>query len=143
MNIGTKYNATMTIKEIARAVRADLAAASKAGVLPAGVRVSVRADSGALRVRVTKTPFQILSCEYLEGAVSGGVGRYTQLANAVLETVTALVQAYNYDNSDTMTDYFNVRFYDGVASFDYLLESAERAQWNEYKKELPLPEFTQ
>jgi hypothetical protein len=42
----------------------------------------------------------------------------TAAAVALRETLNEILRAYNYDGSDPMTDYYDVRFY-GRAEYDY------------------------
>ena len=52
--------------------------------------------------------------------------RYTPEVVDALAKLNAIHASYNYDNSDIMTDYFNVRFY-GNAVIDWKIEDGERA----------------
>ena len=51
--------------------------------------------------------------------------RYTPEASSALETIKGMLSSYNFDDSDSMTDYFHVNFY-GDVKFSWRDESAER-----------------
>jgi len=52
---------------------------------------------------------------------------YHEEARAVLKTLDNLLRAYNYDGSDTMTDYFDVNFYQSI-DFSHGMCEADRAK---------------
>lgn len=54
-----------------------------------------------------------------------GPSRYTAAGSALIKALEAILGAYNHDGSDTMTDYFDVKFY-GNASVDGTWEAVER-----------------
>ena len=54
-------------------------------------------------------------------------------ARALVDKLEAMLCAYTYDKSDTMTDYFNYRFHESV-EFDGCLTHAEREAWNSERK---------
>lgn len=132
---GSKYRATekATDAQIAKMIREDIKAAQKAGELPAGLKVSVRIGGGrtcsSIRVEVTAAPFQVLSDESLAASLTPNVyvrcERYSDQAKVVSARLKAIHNAYNFDDSDAMVDYFHVRFY-GEVGFDWQLEKAER-----------------
>jgi hypothetical protein len=67
-------------------------------------------------VKVDAVPFPIVNAEYVKAAVvhapyDRDLHRHTPEATALLKKVEALVAAYNFDGSDSMTDYFHVNFY--------------------------------
>lgn len=105
------------VKDIARDVRADIKAAIKDGrlVLPEGASVGVRISrfSGGTSINVEVRGLK--SSQVFLGRDDWDRSRIVEpvadRANAVL---TALLGAYNYDGSDTMTDHFDVRFYGSV-----------------------------
>jgi hypothetical protein len=138
---GTKYEATqgMDTAEIAGLVRAEVKAAIKAGTLPKGLKVSIRTDKysmgSSIRIRVVSCPYQVLSTEALEEACGrtpvGGVGYVracdttTDEAKAVIATLTAMGEAYNWSHIDSMSDLYNTRFHLSV-EHDGDLCNAER-----------------
>lgn len=131
---GSKYDRSLNIVEIAKLVRGEIKAAIKSGAMPA-CKVSVRSDKNSLRVEVTEVPagFVICSPERVRHErdypyePSYSRGRFTPEAQAVREMLQSFMDAYNRDNSDIMTDYFDVNFY-GHAEFNWELEAADKAR---------------
>lgn len=129
---GEKYRATKGLdrKAIKKLIVADIKAAQKSGELPA-MKVSVTSPRhSAMNVEISATSFAVLSDEYLNDVASGTVEyngriRYSAEATRVIKAIEAIVNAYNFDDSDSMTDYFYCRFYDTV-SFADDMEDAER-----------------
>lgn len=130
---GTKYDATrdLPLTEVCKRIRQDIKDAIAGGLLPK-LKVSVRKqDYRAMSLRVTDVPasFRLYLPEYLAWARANpsadeyGNGPYydygsphrgqrmTPEYESVLQVLTEIAQAYNRDNSDSMVDYFDVRFY--------------------------------
>ncbi len=117
---GSKYDKALTTVEIAARIRTDIKAAVKAGELPA-LKYSVKKDHHkAIDITLANAPFGILDETRVLNDAKGlpANGSYWMSAEArkVKEAVEALANAYNYDRSDPMTDYFDVGFY---LSVDY------------------------
>lgn len=127
---GSKYENTrnLSTKDIAARIRGDIKEALARGVLPAGLKVSVRYRSfsggSAIDLRVTAFPegFTLHNPAYLrhehETRNQGwqpfpGDRDSTEWA-AVRAALKSIHGAYNRDNSDSMTDYFDVRYYGDV-----------------------------
>jgi hypothetical protein len=136
---GSKFDSNLSIVEIAKRVRADIKAAIKAGDLPAGLKVSVRAEtfSGgcALRVCIMACPFNIMNIARVEFDMDHPHdypeteevrARYNERASEMQEALDSIVQAYNRDSSDIASDYFNVKFYDGHPTFCHELHQSHR-----------------
>lgn len=131
----SKFVSGRNIADAAKLVRADIKAAIAAGLLPAGLKTSVRIDrysmGQSLNVKITACP----------GVVVASVARvrfdlehprdFTRLpllsaeATRIVETIRAIVAAYNYDRSDAMYDHFDVSFY-GSVDFEHGLQEASR-----------------
>ncbi len=129
---GPKYDKTLSSTEIAVRVRGDIKAAIIAGNLPRGLKVSVRtkyfAGGSSITCEVTAVPvgMRALSVEFLRDEIrSSPWARYTHEAKDVLDKIEALLNAYNFDGSDSQSDYFHVNFYTHV-KFAFDLEQAER-----------------
>ena len=129
--VGAKAEATygLDVADIAKLVRKDVTAARKAGDIPADVKVSVRIDrysmGQSINVRATlpdrparvpiSDPRSILygrPDDQYPGAMT-----YTVEADKLSDLLNGIVDAYNWDNSDVMTDYFSSRFH-GMVSID-------------------------
>lgn len=138
---GAKYDATKSLStvEIAKRIRSDVKAAIAAGRLPQGLKVSVRSDSfsggTSIDLRITALPasFAIMSPRYVkwchENVQEARYGRspfrheeiYTSEFAQLLKSLKAIHSAYNRNNSDAMSDYFDVAYY-GDAGIDWQLE---------------------
>jgi hypothetical protein len=127
--VGAKYEETKGLSrvEIAKLFRADVKASQKAGQLPASLKLSVRCSQGkSIDVEIARWDGEFLSVaskvEALEDAC--GVKRHGEWVRpsdamatelqAAINVMESMLQAYNYDDSDLMTDYFNTRFYGHV-----------------------------
>jgi hypothetical protein len=115
---GSKYDKSLSRKEIAVRVRADLKEAVKAGELPAA-KYSVRIESGSVNVTVSGLPFEVLDekrvlADHDQPNVFSGRNWISDQALALQNKIEALVGAYNFDGSDIQSDYFHVNFYSTV-----------------------------
>lgn len=120
---GKKYSRGMDVKEIAALVRGEIKAAVKSGELPKALKASVRIDrySGgrSIDVKLTCPGLKVYSVPRLladrdEPNVYSGLNWMSDEASEVTKKVKAMLDAYNFDGSDTMTDYFHVNFYSEV-----------------------------
>lgn len=141
--VGAKYEATkrLDVKEIAARMRADIAEAKANGKLPHAVKVSIkiRRFSGgqSIDLRIVAIPADVVMlnpdrvrwerdnpnegyhmCPYRD--------RWTPEAAAILATCEQIHASYNRDNSDSMSDYFDVNYY-GHAEFDWQLRRDREA----------------
>lgn len=132
---GAKYAATerLDLADVAKLIRADI----KAQV--PGVKVSVRisryAGGQSLRVDVKSVPegVEVANAERVRFDLEHGPYAYTHLpllsaeGEAILAQLRAIVSAYNRDNSDIQSDYFDVRFYSNC-TFESSVREASRAR---------------
>lgn len=123
--IGSKCQATkdLGVKEIAKLIRRDLKATfGKAWKFSVCIRRY--AGGQAIDVEIKNAP-----CLLFRKATSPRAQAYhqtterTAAANLAIETAQGIMDAYNFNDSDCMTDYFSVRFY-GSAKIDYSLDPA-------------------
>lgn len=136
VSYGEKYAAVSGTANIAKALRADLKTLVKAGKLPRGLKVSVTierfAGGSSITMLVKACPFQLQNADWLarQGSHSYNEAtrfpRYTVAGKALLNTFERMMGAYNHDGSDSMVDYFDVRFYQH-AELGRDLERAEKA----------------
>lgn len=128
---GAKYDASLSKAEIAARIRADIKAAQKAGDLPAmtvSVRCRTATYSKAIDIRITAWSGPICSTKRVREDMTGAYTHtpmYSRAALALLDSVKAIADAYNYDRSDMQTDYFDVNFYLSV-DFSYDLRDASQ-----------------
>ena len=114
MITGSRYadTATLTTTEIARRIRADLKTAQTDGTLDATLKFSVKTEyfAGGSAVNATIKGYT----GTLLGPDQHGRERWTPQARELAGTVRKIVDAYNYDGSDTRADYSNKRFHSHV-----------------------------
>ena len=124
-----KYEAGLDIAEIAKRLRREIRAAVKAEELPK-CKYSVRIDrysmGQSLHVSITETPFPIHNRRYLELEHAsltlegperpslrmelGEYQRWTQEAIDLIPKVEVMANQWNYDGSDSQTDYYHVNY---------------------------------
>lgn len=118
---------------IAALIRKDIKDAIAAGALPKGLKVSVKTDKfsggSAIRMRIVECPVPVKNPEHAKWMAENPRGydnpheRYTLEARQIRERLQAIHGAYNFDNSDSTTDYSHVNYY-GRVEFDSALEGA-------------------
>jgi len=137
-SVGSKYDKSLDIAAIAKRVRADIKEAVKAKALPAGkygVTISRYSGGRSLNVKVRGLPegFVLLNPERVKREAANPhefipdshCPRYTAEGKAMLTLLERIASAYNYDRSDTMTDFFSVNYYCHV-DVDWELEKRLR-----------------
>ena len=121
-NEGARYEAGLRGPEIAKRVRADIKAAVAKRALPAA-RYSVRSGfaTHAMTIDVTISDVEVLvlnverlAHDHAHPHASCSIPWMSDEASALIDAVRAIVNAYNFDNSDSQTDYFNVNFYEQI-----------------------------
>jgi hypothetical protein len=132
--LGAKYRANMTGPEIAKAIRADIKAAQKAGDLPAmtvSVRSRLSTHAMAIDVEIKAWSGQVWSTARARYDVmrTGGPipSRLSHSASLLLDAVKSYADAYNYDRSDLATDYHNVNFFGSVDFAPELTDASREA----------------
>jgi hypothetical protein len=145
ISYGNKYEATKgaDLADIAKLVRKDIKAAVATGKLPAGLKASVRIDrfSGGQSLDVTVTEYAgpvLNPARVAAERKNPHDSHYLEpwmhpTAAAVENTLKAIVGAYNFDGSETMVDYYHVRFY-GSVSFAEDLKRRDRGESTEASK---------
>jgi len=105
---GSKYQATKGLftKDIAKLIREDLKQfkGCKFGVKSGINNLDISINSVPFEVKRAATTLELLNNEYATEV-------YTEEYWELVKQVKAIAEAYNYDDSDSMTDYFNTRFY--------------------------------
>jgi hypothetical protein len=107
---GSKYEATKHLpgKDLPKLVRADLKAAFPR--FKFSVRRRTFSGGSSIDVVIVRAP----------GLIVGPVIAKDSEAQLVLFRCKGIIEAYNYDHGDIMSDYFNVRFYSDVKFCDVL-----------------------
>lgn len=138
---GSKYeaNAGKSLPELAKLMREDIKAAKKRGQLPKALKVSVRSEyfsgGGAIRMSITALPedqrlyterYAIETDNFTRSPdCFSDVKRYTDEVTSWIDVLKEIHQAYNRNNSDSMSDYFDVNYY-GDVGVHWKLDSARR-----------------
>jgi len=124
-----QYDSTLDIVEIAKRVRASIKAMQKAGLfsdMKAGVRIERYSMGQALHVTITKWAGPIHNPAWARADRSNpeDLPRYAPRAAKALAVLRILADGWNYNNSDSMTDYYDVNYALSV-NFDTELHSAD------------------
>jgi hypothetical protein len=110
------------VKEIAKDIRTDIKKAIKEGTLPNDLKVSVTMRSPRC-INITYTTntknIVMLKCNDCYSKIQNcyetcGILwnlNYSETGNKLDETIKKIANAYNYDNSDVQSDYFDVNYY--------------------------------
>lgn len=132
---GAKYAATehLDLADVAKLIRTDIKA--QVPGVKASVRISRYAGGQSLRVDVKSVPegVEVANAERVRFDLEHGPYAYTHLpllsveGEAILAKLRAIVSAYNRDNSDIQSDYFDVRFYSNC-TFESSVREASRAR---------------
>lgn len=113
MGEGSKYQATKgeTCAQIAKRIRKDI----KAIELPEGVTVQVVSDYNSIGINVRGlSDAQTYLPQDDDDRANFRRQEYTPVAQKLIDELTTIHHAYNYDNSDIQSDYFDVRYYGRV-----------------------------
>jgi hypothetical protein len=101
----------------------------------------------SLDVTIKHTDFQVVNPDRVrfrvenpewDHAKTNAPTLYTTDGEALLKRVKEIVQAYNFDDSDSMSDYYHVNFWQKI-EFDYDLDGLIERQEIETAQRLGLP----
>jgi hypothetical protein len=119
-NARDKFDASLDIKEIAKRLRKEIKAMQKMG-LYAGMKVSVRIErySGgqSLSVTIKSWDGELLNPAWIaaDPDYRYEVDKWTPRVCKALEVLKRLANQWNYNNSDSQVDYFDVNYYTHVS----------------------------
>lgn len=119
--VGAKYEKDRSMKEIARLVKIDIAEQVKAENLPKA-KYTVRYSSAhgqSLKIRVSELPagFDLLNPKRVASERSDAHGwygqypRFSENGRAFRDALNEIGRAYQFDRSDSASDFYNVNFY--------------------------------
>ena len=123
---GSKYDRNLDIKDIAKLVRKELAAEypTKDG-WKFSVKIDRYAGGQSMDVFILSIPenvhaydAEVYDIHFKTMNGEGGAWdamKFTDSFKRKFDDIKAIQDQYNYDNSDTMTDYFDVNFYGHVS----------------------------
>jgi hypothetical protein len=129
-NAHSKFDPSLNIKEIAKRLRKEIKNMQKLGIYT-GMKVSVRIErySGgqSLNVTITKWDGQLHNPNWIAADQDDRheYHRHTPKVLKALEVLKQLANQWNYDNSDSMVDYFDVNYYTHV-KVDWELDRDDR-----------------
>lgn len=127
-------------KKLTKAMRDDLARAVTEGILPAGTKVSVRKNHyKSFSVEIVGWVGPVFVDAYYahlldekgtpwtrpdywapnmihDRSMRYGHEEYTRALNEALYAIDKIINRHNYNNSDAMTDYFDVGYYENVTA---------------------------
>lgn len=109
---GANYDPSMSLADVANAVRRQFAADIADGFLPRGTVFSVTVKDKHITVTLMRMPgVQLVAREWALDPKFEGT-RTTESREKVLKYVGSVLDSYNHDKSDIQSDYFDVKFYD-------------------------------
>jgi hypothetical protein len=120
--VGNKYQEvkSLSVVEIAKLVRKDLKQFNDC-------KFSVTSDRNTISIYLKDSPLNRLEI-YDQSQELGWGGKVISIEKDLRKKVKEILDQYNYNNSEIMTDYFDVNFY----SYFYLDSDLE----NKYKDQL-------
>lgn len=113
--------------QVAKDIRGDLKSAHDAGLLPPGTSCSVKSRkfAGGQSVNVVLQGLPDTAIYEPMSLLNGrGFGRPTPYAKALTHVLETITDAYNRQDVDSMTDYFNVAYYSHAT-----IEDERTATW--------------
>ena len=120
--VGSKYQRNLDIKDISKDIRSHLNKNFKG--FKFSVRISRYSMGQSLDVSIKGFPKGfVLFSEYNLNCMKNGIepdfymsrkGKYSDEATMLRDYIEKVISSYNYNDSDSMTDYFNVNFYSNV-----------------------------
>lgn len=118
--VGAKYDKGLRAKDIAKLLREEVKTAIKAGTLPA-MKLSITTSGyRSINVTVMEIDTVVMNPERIakEQAVGPSVHVadchypiFNETGKSILDTLRSMVMQYNYDRSDSQSDYFDTNFY--------------------------------
>lgn len=128
---GPKYVKGRPVKDIAKLVRQELKEASKGSGPLRGAAFSVRSDHNSIKIEINNVTDVIVNTKRVRRDIRHEHSEepfYNARGRAIVKAVEDIANAYNYDRSDTMTDYFNVGFYLTVGFGSFATTQREQAR---------------
>jgi hypothetical protein len=110
---GSKYQATknLDVKEIAKLIRQEIKA-TFSNDWKFSVRIDRFANGQSIRTNITQLPTEVKL--YSDETNHWGGKEYSKEITDAINKVKMMSSKYNYDDSDMMVDYYNVKFYNHI-----------------------------
>ena len=117
---GGRYDSNLSTTDICKKVRQHLKDEATYNPLFVGSKFSVRKDHHkSIYIRVMEMNFNPKNPEHIQETMNGAYRSsspwLTPDGQAFIGRIESLLNSYNFDGSDTQTDYFHVNFYKDVA----------------------------
>lgn len=139
---GEKFDPDMyDAAEIAKHIRADVKSAYDAGLLPAGTTVAVTTDKYSMGQSINMVLRGVPDNKvrsFMRLPEAGEVNEWTPYSKALDKVMERLVDAYNKQDVDSMTDYSHVRYY-GFSRIETEHEAAWRTEQTARRKAARTP----
>lgn len=115
--VGSNYTG-LTVKETAVEIRKVLK-----DILPE-VKFSITSDYNSIDITIKSSPYEYKHLEYISSRDPAEYRAFERENNKEIEAIQEyckrLLNSYNYDDSDSQTDYFDVHFYKNISMYrDY------------------------
>ena len=107
--IGNKYNSDLSTVECAKLIRKELKEKFKNIVF--SIHSEYYSMGSSITIRILNCGFNFVNPLYNSNNFSVDVPYYTEKALQLLNEIKKTAQQYNYDRSDSQTDYFDNHFY--------------------------------
>jgi hypothetical protein len=123
--IGSNYKSGISVKDIAAEIRKHLKTRFPE------VKFSITSDYNRITITIKSSPYQYLKLAYDPQFEPSEYRKYEKENNKEINAIKSycqkLLDSYNYDDSDSMTDYFDVGFY-GHVDMDYNYTQTEQSE---------------
>jgi len=145
--VGDRYNSELTTREITAILRKEIREFAKKNGAKVGVTFESFSGGSAINVSIKDFRGELYSKEYVEYLKQFDNGtkdfykylednnlrmrtpRYSKEMVIFKEKLKEMLDSYNRDDSDIMTDYFDVKFY-GSVDVDYDFSEREDAKYS-------------
>ena len=122
IHYGEAYEPDLDVVEIAKRVRSQLRKEAKSKHSPlSGAKASVRIErysmGRSINVRLD-LPFQVDNPNYDPMGIASERLVLTPAASTAKGAAQSLLDSFNFDGSDSMTDYYHVNFHAGVTVYE-------------------------
>ena len=114
-NQGKKYNKNLDVKEIAKLVREDIK--KELPNIKTSVRIERYSMGRSINIEVIELNYNPFNKLWVKQMVKDDLiteSMYIKDFQLIMDKLKEIVNNYNYNNSDGMTDYFDVNFYSNI-----------------------------
>lgn len=128
---GERYDRNLSLKEIAQKIREYVKNDEELSQCKWSIRTSYASGCQSLTIALQEAPFEVFTDTYRDYETWNhyhGSSSCTEDGNRIMFKMRDLVKSYNFDDSDVMTDYFHVNFYEDyyVGTYEKPFKKVER-----------------